>query len=46
VVELTFDRSVKPAKAPGDPLFAYPVRFLFISLTEPEQFIAALKPGG
>jgi hypothetical protein len=46
VVELTFDRPVKPAKVPGGPLFAYPVRSLFISLTEPEQFIAALKPGG
>jgi hypothetical protein len=45
VVELTFDHPVKPKKVPMSPLLGGPVRSLYLSLTEPSEFIAALKPG-
>jgi hypothetical protein len=45
IVELTFDPPVKPKKVPMSPLFGGPVRSLYLSLTEPNEFIAALKSG-
>jgi hypothetical protein len=43
VVELTFHCPVKPKKVPMGPLFGGPVRSLYLSVTEPEGFMTALK---
>jgi hypothetical protein len=44
VVELRLNPPVKPKKVPMSPLFGGPVRSLYLSLTEPDAFITALKP--
>ncbi|MCV7385954.1 hypothetical protein [Mycolicibacter longobardus] len=42
MVEIRFAHPVKPTKAPTAGLFNKPVRCLYVSVTDPDTFIAAL----
>lgn len=42
MVEIRFARPVKPARAPTAGLFNKPVRCLYVSVTDPDAFIATL----